>query len=434
MPPTQTIRLLALTTDPAVERSLQALARHLPIELMAWPQPDRLAAAFVLHRPDVLLVDADLPCGAAAAAVCEVRGALCKDWVPIVLAGRDPAATQALAARLGDAVDVVLTGPIDETALAPYQNILRRMIALRRINRSAIDRVSEGVVVIDEQGTVRSFNATAERLFGWTADELVGRDVALLMPSPHRERHPGYLAHYHRTGQARVIGIGRQENAVRKDGSEFPMHLTVADISDGGERRYVGVIQDLSVLRQRDELQNRVLRDALTGLPNRVGAQPMIDRVAQRLAAGGEAYALLFCDVDQFKLVNDLHGHAVGDEVLKAVARRLRNAVGERDLVARLSGDEFLIVLDCVGAQAEADAVAARVDRAVSQRVRVGALQVPVRVSVGAAIPTHPDEPSASVLHRADQAMYAVKRARGPARSDVGDAPVASPPGPLASS
>ncbi|MBL8304970.1 MAG: PAS domain S-box protein, partial [Ideonella sp.] len=187
MPPTQTIRLLALTTDPAVERSLQALARHLPIELMAWPQPDRLAAAFVLHRPDVLLVDADLPCGAAAAAVCEVRGALCKDWVPIVLAGRDPAATQALAARLGDAVDVVLTGPIDETALAPYQNILRRMIALRRINRSAIDRVSEGVVVIDEKGTVRSFNATAERLFGWTADELVGRDVVLLMPSPHRE-------------------------------------------------------------------------------------------------------------------------------------------------------------------------------------------------------------------------------------------------------
>ena len=171
-------------------------------------------------------------------------------------------------------------------------------------------------------------------------------------------------------------------------------------------------------------LAHLALHDPLTGLPNRRAADEALERVARRHAAGGPGYALLFCDVDRFKEVNDRHGHAVGDEVLRAVGRRLRNAVGARDLVARLSGDEFLVLLDQSCSLADADAVALRVDRAASQPVRTGCLHVPVGVSVGAAVPLNPEEPGASVLDRADRCMYEVKRARGGARP----APVAPAP------
>lgn len=110
------------------------------------------------------------------------------------------------------------------------------------IFRSAVD----AVVVMDAEGLIEAFNPAAERLFGWSEDETVGTSVTRLMPSPYREEHQGYVSRYLVTGEPRIIGIGREVTAMRRDGTTFPVHLSVGEATAGGVRRFVGILHDLS--------------------------------------------------------------------------------------------------------------------------------------------------------------------------------------------
>jgi two-component system sensor kinase FixL len=113
---------------------------------------------------------------------------------------------------------------------------------LRSILESAVD----GIIVIDSHGRVESFNPAAERLFGYRAEEVAGQNVNLLMPSPYREQHDEYLARYLATGIAKIIGIGREVTGRRKDGTTFPLHLSVGEMAVSGERKFTGLLHDLS--------------------------------------------------------------------------------------------------------------------------------------------------------------------------------------------
>ena len=122
--------------------------------------------------------------------------------------------------------------------------------------RSVVDSAVDGIIVIDARGTIEAFNRGAERLFGYTAAEVIGQNVNILMPSPYHEEHDGYLERYLRTAEARIIGIGREVTAKRKDGSTFPIQLSVGEMALAGERKFTGIIHDLSV-RVRVESQLR---------------------------------------------------------------------------------------------------------------------------------------------------------------------------------
>jgi two-component system sensor kinase FixL len=104
----------------------------------------------------------------------------------------------------------------------------------------------DGLVVIDDRGILLAFSAAAERLFGYKAAEVVGKPVDLLMPEPHRSKHASYLQRYRETGEARIIGIGRELDAQRRSGEIFPISLTVGEANSNGKRRFVGIIRDLS--------------------------------------------------------------------------------------------------------------------------------------------------------------------------------------------
>ena len=112
--------------------------------------------------------------------------------------------------------------------------------------RAVIDSAVDGIIVIDAHGRVEGFNPAAERLFGYAAAEVLGRNVDMLMPSPYREEHDSYLSRYLATGHAKIIGSGREVQGLRKDGSTFPLHLSVGEITIGGERRFTGILHDLS--------------------------------------------------------------------------------------------------------------------------------------------------------------------------------------------
>jgi two-component system sensor kinase FixL len=122
--------------------------------------------------------------------------------------------------------------------------------------RAIVESAVDGIIVIDHHGLIEAFNPAAERLFGYTEAEVIGHNVDMLMPSPYREEHDHYLSRYMATGRAKIIGIGREVTGRRQDGTTFPLHLSVGEISIAGERKFTGILHDLSA-RVRVEEQLR---------------------------------------------------------------------------------------------------------------------------------------------------------------------------------
>ena len=112
--------------------------------------------------------------------------------------------------------------------------------------RGILETAVEGIITIDDRGVITLFNPAAQRMFGFTAAEIIGQNVSLLMPSPNREEHDGYLAHYCKTGEHNVIGIGREVVGQRKDGSTFPLELSVSEVLLPGRRIFTGILRDIT--------------------------------------------------------------------------------------------------------------------------------------------------------------------------------------------
>ncbi|HYM01512.1 MAG TPA: PAS domain S-box protein [Stellaceae bacterium] len=146
-------------------------------------------------------------------------------------------------------------------ALAETQRALRESEAHLR---SVLETVPDAIIVIDDRGLIESFSPSAERLFGYTARDAIGQNVSMLMPSPYRDEHDGYLARYLSTGERRIIGIGRVVVGLRSDGSTFPMELAVGEINLEGRRLFTGFIHDITERqsnRERlQELQSELIR------------------------------------------------------------------------------------------------------------------------------------------------------------------------------
>jgi two-component system, LuxR family, sensor kinase FixL len=161
---------------------------------------------------------------------------------------------------------------------------------LRAILKTAV----EGIITIDERGIIESFNPAAERIFGFKAAEVIGKNISILMPSPHRERHDSYLANYQNTGQAKIIGIGREVVGRRKDGSVFPMDLSVSEVRLAERRLFTGFIRDITerkrlereILEISEREKRRIGHDLHDGLCQHLAGIEMMSQVLeQKLSA-----------------------------------------------------------------------------------------------------------------------------------------------------
>jgi PAS domain S-box-containing protein len=132
-------------------------------------------------------------------------------------------------------------------------------VRMRAIFENAVD----AIITIDERGIIDRLNPAAVRLFGYEPEEAIGKNVSMLMPSPHREQHDGYLSHYLQTGEKRIIGKGREVEGQRKDGSTFPMDLAVAEMHIGDRRMFTGVVRDISERKHAEE-QRKALLDEVS--------------------------------------------------------------------------------------------------------------------------------------------------------------------------
>jgi len=128
--------------------------------------------------------------------------------------------------------------------------------------RAVIDTVVDGIVTIDSRGMVHSFNPAAEHIFGYAAADVIGRNVRMLMPEPYHGAHDGYLRNYLSTGDRKVIGIGREVTGQRRDGSTFPMDLAVSEMEIGGERKFTGIVRDITERKKVERMKNEFVSTA----------------------------------------------------------------------------------------------------------------------------------------------------------------------------
>jgi two-component system sensor kinase FixL len=188
--------------------------------------------------------------------------------------------------------------------------------------RAILETAVEGIITIDERGTIESFNPASEKIFGYQANEVIGKNVNVLMSTPHREQHDGYLKNYQRTGHAKIIGVGRETFARKKDGTLFPMDLSVSEVKLSDRRIFTGFIRDITerkrlekeILEISEREQRRIGQDLHDGLCQHLAGIEMLSQVlAQKLAP-------------KFK-----DGSARATEIARAV----REAIGQTRLLAR---------------------------------------------------------------------------------------------------
>lgn len=214
--------------------------------------------------------------------------------------------------------------------------------------RAIIDGALDGIVTINPQGNLVEFNPAAERIFGYERSQVLGRKLAdLIIPSAQRDLHNSKHQEFMETGVKHIFDRRVELTAMRADGTEFPVELTLTSLKDHGETLITGFIRDITVQKKaQQEIENIAYYDILTGLPNR---RLLLDRF-QRAVLNSKRVktncALIFIDLDHFKTINDTKGHDVGDQLLIEVAKRIQETIRAGDSVARLSGDEFVLVIE----------------------------------------------------------------------------------------
>jgi two-component system sensor kinase FixL len=262
-------------------------------------------------------------------------------------------AGDALVAGAYVAFDVLITVGADRlhTARHRAETAARELQAREAHLRSILDTVPDAMIVIDEHGIMQSFSLAAERLFGWNAAEAVGQNVNMLMPSPRREAHDGYIGHYLATGERRIIGIGRVVVGAHKDGSTFPMELSVGEMRSEHGRFFTGFIRDLTE-RQETEARLQELQSELVHISRLTAMGEMASTLAHELNQPLSAIAnylrgsrrlLEREDLDR-KVLGDALDKA-GDQALRAgqIIRRLRDFVARGEAERRVENLPKLI-------------------------------------------------------------------------------------------
>jgi diguanylate cyclase (GGDEF)-like protein/PAS domain S-box-containing protein len=261
--------------------------------------------------------------------------------------------------------------------------------------------LAEGVCAFDNDARVTFLNLAAEQLLGWNERELAGQDLSefelAILASTAR-----------RCIQNNEVIQGEQATFFRRTGENFPVEVTCSPICSGEQA--VGAVLTFRDISQRVLLEYHAFHDSLTGLPNRRIFLDRLQHASKRVDRTGEIHAVLFADIDRFKMTNDSLGHQTGDELLVGIADRLRHITREGDTLARFGGDEFTLLLENIESAEAAEATAMRMLDAVRAPMTLASGRtITASLSIGIALATAGSTPD-DVLHDADVAMYQAKR------------------------
>ena len=373
-------------------------------------------------RPDVVLLDLNLPDSSGPATVERCRQLL--DAPIVVLTGLDDLSATHVAIQSG--AEDYLTKGGEASALrraVRYAMLRHQRDADTRLAAAVFSHAREGIMVTGVDGTIMDVNQAFTRITGYSRDNVLGQNPRVL--SAGRQSKEFYVSMWQDLQQQ-----GYWEGEVwnrRKDGEVYAALQTISAVRNaaGNAHQYVAMFADITALKVHEhELEHIAHFDALTDLPNRV---LLADRLRQNMTQAqrrGKLLAVVFLDLDGFKIVNDTHGHAAGDQLLIALAGRMKQALRDGDTLARIGGDEFVAVLIDLEDASACQPMLTRLLDAAAQPIPFGDISLQVSASLGVAFyPQAGELDPDQLLRQADQAMYLAKVA-GKNRYCVFDAPL----------
>lgn len=275
---------------------------------------------------------------------------------------------------------------------------------------SLVALADDAIIAVDDSNGIVFCNEGAERAFGFTKDEVLGQPLDHLLPEQIHDDHRLWMHEFGTgVGNAKRMGQRNQIMARRKDGSEFPADATIVKVETADGTIYAAILRDVTRTKELEaELTRLASTDPLTGLLNRRSFTELAEREMARAKRHDHPLTFLMMDIDHFKRVNDTHGHARGDEILRQFAEMCRAEFRQHDLIGRWGGEEF------VAALVETDA---RYARTVAERMRRRVAAAPMldadqtlTVSIGVAVVNADDATIVFPLGRADDALYTAKR------------------------
>lgn len=299
-----------------------------------------------------------------------------------------------------------------------------RLAISEQRHRFIIENSPDIIYMLDTAGRFTFVNERITQVLGYQRDEIVGRHFMELVPPEDQERI-GFAFNERRTGkratQELELRLVRKSSGILSGSGQantVPVELNAMGVYEkakGDERgRFMGtygVIRDISARKRSEAVINyQLYHDLLTGLPNRALFQDRLKQAISRARRDKSGFALMFLDMDRFKSINDSYGHLVGDALLQAVANIMRNHVRDSDTLARLSGDEFTLLLPEVGQVEDAAGVARKILEHLREPVEIEGHELYVSFSIGIAVYPEHGTTGEDLVRHADTAMYHVKR------------------------
>ncbi|TAH51832.1 MAG: EAL domain-containing protein [Betaproteobacteria bacterium] len=284
-----------------------------------------------------------------------------------------------------------------------------RAEAALRLSSAVFESTRDGVVITTLEPRIVSVNPAYTEITGYPLDEVYGRNPGFVKSGRHGRQ-------FYQEMWASLIAVGYWQGEIwnrRRNGEVYPQWLTISTVRDesGRASHYVGVMTDLTQLRRSEQQLERLSHyDPLTDLPNRLLVKSRLEHAIEQAHRHQTGAAVLFLDLDRFKNVNDGLGHPAGDELLRAVAQRLRSGLRDEDTLARSGGDEFIVILEDLHSPDEAASVAQKLIRLVQQPfVLAGGHEVIVSASIGVALYPEDGETVTELNQHADVALYRAK-------------------------
>lgn len=299
-----------------------------------------------------------------------------------------------------------------DAQVVSQQQTLEQLQDSEMRHRTLWEMSSDAIVTIDHTDTIVFANPAVGPMFGYQMSELIGQSISVLQPERLRERHRQGMKRYMAQGVRNINWSALETQALHKDGHEVQVELAFNDMRLTDNRYFVGTFRDVTERkRQQQALLQSMRYDKLTGLPNRVLLYDHIELAIANVKRDGGTFGLLFLDLDNFKIINDTLGHEAGDHLLCDAAARLKTCVTEGDTVARVGGDEFVLLLNALAQLEDIDIVAQRALAAMTKSFSLPGGEGYVGVSIGASV--YPDDASSrgDLLQHADIAMYRAKDA-----------------------
>jgi diguanylate cyclase (GGDEF)-like protein/PAS domain S-box-containing protein len=294
--------------------------------------------------------------------------------------------------------------------LAIKLNITKYVRQRQQLEQSAavFDNTEDAIMITDGGNCIISVNRAFESMMGYREEEVLGKNPRILKSGKQS-------AYFYQSMWHSIMTIGVWKGKVydrTKNGSIIPAWLTIKAVKDdkGEIGSFISIHTDLQdIIKTQERADFLAFHDSLTGLPNRINFEEHLAHLLKIASRNDTNVAVLFIDLDRFKVINDTLGHQVGDEMLKTVAQRIKRVLRDTDMLARIGGDEFVVILESITQQSDPAHVGKKILEAVKEPIKIGNTSLNTTASIGIAL--YPDDglDGNTIIKHADSAMYHAK-------------------------